>query len=154
MEVAHIVAIAQGGNDDPSNVAIVCPNCHAKSERGFITLSPLSERKSVEVTPKMVQGAVPNIDDLQLVKHALPYPNTAILTLENRGSQPAEIVKYSVDRGQIESVRSPPLRIEPRSLGDLPVTIARQGFPYRSGKEYEIMVWTRRGWSFMFRITF
>jgi 5-methylcytosine-specific restriction endonuclease McrA len=34
LEVHHIVSLADGGSDHPSNVAAVCPNCHARVSHG------------------------------------------------------------------------------------------------------------------------
>lgn len=34
LEVHHIVALAEGGADHPTNVAAICPNCHARVTHG------------------------------------------------------------------------------------------------------------------------
>jgi 5-methylcytosine-specific restriction endonuclease McrA len=34
LEIHHIVSLADGGNDHPSNVAAVCPNCHTRVTHG------------------------------------------------------------------------------------------------------------------------
>jgi HNH endonuclease len=34
LEIHHIVALADGGSDHPSNVAAVCPNCHTRVTHG------------------------------------------------------------------------------------------------------------------------
>jgi hypothetical protein len=40
-DVHHIVPRKEGGPNDPSNLVVLCPNCHRKADRGVISQSKL-----------------------------------------------------------------------------------------------------------------
>lgn len=43
-EVHHIVPRSKGGPNEPDNLAVLCPNCHQKADRGVISRSRLQYR--------------------------------------------------------------------------------------------------------------
>lgn len=41
LEIHHLVEVASGGSNEPSNLLPLCPNCHTLHHQGFIPLSSL-----------------------------------------------------------------------------------------------------------------
>lgn len=44
LEVHHITPRSEGGPNKPSNLAVLCPNCHRKADRGAISRSDLRSK--------------------------------------------------------------------------------------------------------------
>jgi len=43
LQVHHIKPFADGGNNEPANLAVLCPSCHQRAEKGLIRPTPTSE---------------------------------------------------------------------------------------------------------------
>jgi hypothetical protein len=43
LQVHHIKPFADGGSNEPANLAVLCPNCHQRAEKGLIKPTPISE---------------------------------------------------------------------------------------------------------------
>jgi len=52
-EVDHIQDKAAGGNENPDNLWVLCPNCHAKKTKGIITIDKV--KKIVEENGKIIK---------------------------------------------------------------------------------------------------
>lgn len=54
LEIHHILPVADGGQDDPSNLIALCPTCHSLHHRGTISTSAIRVYKAMLVA---IRGA-------------------------------------------------------------------------------------------------
>ena len=73
LEVHHIQARADGGGNQPRNLAVLCATCHDKHHAGEITVGPLRltsdgvERESVVSSTKKIKANVWNDEEMELI---------------------------------------------------------------------------------------
>src|SRR5438552_7520930 len=46
-QVHHIKPFADGGSNDPANLAVLCPNCHQKAQKGLIKPTSVADMKAL-----------------------------------------------------------------------------------------------------------
>ena len=115
--------------------------------------SPLSQSEECEIQV-IIRGQL-SVEALIPKKMSPLGPETSLLTLRNVGNKPIEIIGYSIGESgsmttrEFESMRDPPLQIQPNSLGDLPIV----DYKFHSGKSYELVLRTKEKFELPVSIT-
>src|SRR5882672_10701874 len=94
--------------------------------------------------------SLPSIEELAFEGVERLGKNTLLLHVKNPGQKEVRINRYSINKEEPIAL-APPLVVPPRSAGT--VTVSRDlnsQTVFVAGENYQIAVWTERGWSFSF----
>ena len=94
--------------------------------------------------------SLPSVEELSFEGVERLGKNTLLLHAKNPGQKEVRINRYSINKEEPIAL-APPLVIPPRSAGTL--TLSRDlnsQTAFVAGENYQITVWTERGWSFSF----
>ena len=94
--------------------------------------------------------SLPSIEDITFEEVERLGQNTILIHVKNPGQREVRINRYSINKSEPIPL-APPRVIPPRTAGT--VTVSRDlnsQTAFVAGQNYEITVWTERGWSFSF----
>jgi len=94
--------------------------------------------------------SLPSIEELSFEGVERLGKNSLLLHVKNPGQKEVRINRYSINKEEPIAL-APPLVVPPRSAGT--VTVSRDlnsQTAFVAGENYQITVWTERGWSFSF----
>lgn len=94
--------------------------------------------------------SLPSLEELSFEGVERLGKNTLLLHVKNPGQKDVRINRYSINKEEPIAL-APPLVIPPRSAGT--ATVSRDlnsQTAFVAGENYQVTVWTERGWSFSF----
>jgi hypothetical protein len=72
LQVHHIRPFAEGGTNEPTNLAVLCPNCHQRAEKGLIKPTPISDIETL--SPRHVEDEPRS----KVEQHHITGPNVGV----------------------------------------------------------------------------